>query len=225
MPIACFPTDFVYWESIENHQDFKNDLLPKIKAMQKNMNKSNPWLSSIVQTGFDYDNDIHDKNNIMLSDQTVIDNIIKKPVNNLLKQLSTTFPFKMEKLHIEPGWWNIYDKGNFQEQHNHNNMPTIIDDELYSPVLSAIYILHDDNPSSSVVFTKTACIPFMNLSDDLDFDTRNAKDIKEGTVILFPSGLRHHVRPCAIPERVTISFNVFAILSSNPQFPARQTLN
>ena len=33
-------------------------------------------------------------------------------------------------------------------------------------------------------------------------------EIKEGSVLIFPSSLYHHVNPCKVPGRITISYNM-----------------
>ena len=50
----------------------------------------------------------------------------------------------------------------------------------------------------------------MNANEPLNLDTSNIDSISEGTVIVFPCGLTHMVKPCLKPGRVTIAFNVYA---------------
>tara|TARA_B100000405_G_scaffold13983_2_gene11634 strand:+ start:3183 stop:3854 length:672 start_codon:yes stop_codon:yes gene_type:complete len=223
MPILCFPSDFVYWESIDKHEEIKLKLLPAITAA-KDDNKDNPWSASIVNSGFDTNEKAREKKNAMLNDLFVMEHVVKIPINHLLSQLSELYPFKIEDLFIKDWWWNFYDRGHFQEQHHHSAPPVEKDGKLFYPAVSLIYILHDENISSSVLFNKTAPVPMQATSHDLTFDTGDLKDVKEGTVLVFPSGLRHCVRPCSVPGRVTLSFNVYANLSDNMEWPIRQRI-
>lgn len=221
MPIFCFPSEFVYWESSDKHDELKSELLPKILAL-KDTNEGNPWRASIVNSSFDYDVDAHNDKNDILNDLFVMEHVVKRPINNLFAHLSKAFPFKIEDLFVKNWWWNYYDRGHFQEQHHHNGEPLMKEGKLFHPVLSVIYILHDDNISSNVLFTKTAPIPLHGTSRDLTFDTGDLNDVKEGSVLVFPSGLRHCVRPCSVPGRITLSFNVYANLSEKMEWPIRQ---
>ncbi len=223
MPFFCFPSNFVYWEKVDRHEELKSRILPKILA-EKDANEGNPWRASIVNSGFDYDLGEHDRKNSMLNDLFIMENVVKQPINNVFSQLSKLYPYKIEDLFVKNWWWNVYERGNFQEQHHHNGEPLEKNGSRFHPLLSVIYILHDENPSSSVLFTHTAPVPLHGTSRDLTFDTGDLTQVEEGCSLVFPSGLRHCVRPCSVPGRVTLSFNVYAKLGDQAEWPIRQHL-
>jgi len=49
---------------------------------------------------------------------------------------------------------------------------------------------------------------FCSKVDYYEFKTANVPEIKEGTVLLFPSCLNHYVRPITESGRITIVYNV-----------------
>jgi len=104
-------------------------------------------------------------------------------------------------------WFNKYEKGDFQEIHDH--CVSNFEPGSY-PTLSGIYILKsDDEPNSTTFEIKDKKgIPFHPTKKKMVFDTSNVDDIKEGTLILFSSTLSHLVKPIKTDGRVTIAFNI-----------------
>ena len=53
---------------------------------------------------------------------------------------------------------------------------------------------------------------YLAISEDIEIDTADYSDIKEGTVIIFPSNFHHKVKPIKIPNRITVSYNISGVL-------------
>jgi hypothetical protein len=119
--------------------------------------------------------------------------------------------FNPKKINIHDGWWNVYDESEFQEEHEHDGPPTYLYGDIFYPAFSVIYILHDENEKSSIVFKKKGPFPLMEPHRQVVFETKDVKEIKEGTILIFPYNLRHLVKPCIKPGRVTIAYNICSI--------------
>jgi|694.fasta_scaffold124343_2 uncharacterized protein (TIGR02466 family) len=202
--LKLFPGPFVYHDSIENHQDIKQDILPKIIEECEN-NKTNE--SYIWQTYASVNNNARTNFYNTRSDlfqQKHIENIIHKPLNKLLDSLynenfvaipSTSLP---QNAKIKAIWWNVYKKGEYVELHNHG---------LFG--LSGVYFI--DLPDDEVNSTTFVYNNYYPLSDDKkeDFSLlyHNSEYVKEGDVLIFPSSLKHYVNP-VLTTKVSISFNI-----------------
>jgi predicted 2-oxoglutarate/Fe(II)-dependent dioxygenase YbiX len=141
-------------------------------------------------------------------DNETIDKIVTE---NLEKMISETncFPEKKptETL-ISHYWFNVYEKGDFQEMHNHNTIPRVINGKRFDDIFSMIYILHDEESSTVLFRIDDTEIPFYPMKCTVDFATPMVDDIKEGTILIFSSHLKHAVIPVKQSGRTTIAFNV-----------------
>ena len=218
MSMVFFPAEFVYWESVpdETHTKMKEKILPKILSIEDKEMMISPasLVHSSLNDWFEDGKGSKSSNVEMLNDLELLTTVVREPVNKVLQKVSKMFPLQIEDLCIDSYWWNVYERGFFQEWHSHQGPPTIKTSDsgkptLLSPFLSAIYILNDDNDSGSTVFQHTP-VALADPLDEIIFDTRSFSEIKEGTVLIFPSGLKHCVRPVASPGRVTLSFNILA---------------
>ena len=115
---------------------------------------------------------------------TTISNHFKKYVNSKFLDSNT--------LQISNIWVNVTSKGEFQNYHNHlSGDPT-----RFTTYSGTIYIKTPKN-SGNIVFTNE------DLYNSIEIEP------KEGTIILFPSYLRHAVTPnLSEKERVSMSFNI-----------------
>jgi len=201
MSFYHFPSEFVFWDKVENHDEIKKEILPKILEDSKNK-KNNPFYNCKFNTSFQH----NDKLDLNVMNKKMFDVIIF-----YLEKMFKTINFNVEKLIINDGWWNVYDEGEFQEEHDHLGPPTYLDGDLFYPAFSVIYILHDENEKSSIVFKKGGPFPLMEPHHENIFRTEDVKEIKEGTILIFPYNLRHLVKPCIKPGRVTLAYNVRSV--------------
>jgi hypothetical protein len=198
MNLFIFPAKFVYWKSVKNHKSIKNQYYPKI--IDK-LNKEKQTFLSQVENKWDcscYSN-FFEKNGTVIFDQHFIDHVIWSVFDEMLEDLSNSilnFPIP-KKSHIKKIWYNYYEKGMFQEVHNHTGF------FCGTSHFSGVYLM-DLNENNTTIFTDIEPIQtYPNLNY---FKTEH---VNEGNVIIFPSKLMHYVNPC-LNNRLTVSFNIFS---------------
>lgn len=205
MPHFQFPCHYVYWNYVEDHIKTKDKIMSKIKEHENSTKDKNPFSACNVNTSITYKIDFLDNDDI--------NKIVWKSIDGMIEEINSKYDFKIHTKNsvLTSSWYNIYDKNEFQEQHCHAGEILFINGKKYYPMFSGIYILHDDNLQSSVVFKSNDHFPPFRPYFDVSYttiDTSKIKDIKEGSVILFNSQLEHLVKPCKVPGRVTIAFNI-----------------
>ena len=213
MPLFTFPTEFVYWDKIENHEEIKKELLPII--LEKNdKTKNNPFGACELNTSFYKDKRLQSENKF-LKNRKLLDDIVHKSVIKMCHQENKNVGNYLSNIgdsFVSSCWWNVYNEKEHQEVHDHNGPPCFVNGNFYYPSLSMIYILHDENERSSVVFKKKSPLPLMRPHDTISFSTSDEETVGEGSIIIFPSNLSHLVKPCIKPGRVTIAYNMYSII-------------
>ena len=176
-----FESPFIFSQNIEKHNQIKSQLLPKILE-KYNKNKNNEEYLWKKNSETKMITSYHDTS-IDLYDDFFYENVIFKPVNNLINQINLKVNSKCS---LENIWWNVYQKNDYADVHNHG-----------PEKLSGLYVLNLNEKNTTVFVTK----------NDLCLQTHETDYVKEGDVLLFPSSLLHYVRPSK-SRRVTISFNI-----------------
>jgi len=111
------------------------------------------------------------------------------------------------KFVVQNCWHNIYKKGDFQEPHHHINPD--------STSLACIYCISESD--AKLYFTNQNCLLQKMSNMNSVFKNENYKenyypDLKEGTILIFPSYLYHGVSPQKTDsERITIACNLKVI--------------
>jgi len=200
-----FPRPFVYYDKINNREFVDSYLREHIDLGLKKQ----PWNKCKAKSTFG-DNEA---NRFLINNGAFLDSILWEHIDKAIEQTITFKP----KASIDPleskirgAWYNIYEKGDHQEIHNHVANPVSTPDgKLYHTALAAIYILDDGGVPNSTVFTQTARIMSTDGGSRADFHTALHNDIRSGTIIIFPSELDHYVLPHeGDRQRITISFNI-----------------
>ena len=200
MPHFKFPDEYVFWTGIDDHERLKGELIPVVLDIMKNGCLENPFKKCTMKTTI--------TQNYKLLNQEQGNKIIFEPIMKMISEIKNPFFKKidMNNTCVTTQWFNIYEKGDFQELHEHlknGKTPSmVIDGKRFEEIFSIVYILHDKSMESSLVFK----------DDEVVFDTSNQKDIHEGSVLIFPSSLKHEVKPVTIPGRITFAFNVAHIV-------------
>ena len=178
-----FPSKFIFWTEIENHDLFKQKYLTKIKS-ECELNRE----SYIVPN---WDCEVYSSINHLnsfLYDEEFLNEIVWKPMDKMLQEAEfSAYPKSSQVSHI---WFNVYEKGFFQETHVHTGE---------NSSFSGIYIIELNEPNTTA-FVVNDQIPYLS-------GKIRTNNIKEGSVIIFPSSLDHYVNPCK-ENRTTISFNI-----------------
>lgn len=164
--IHNFEAPFVAWYSIPNHQEIKQQLLPKIQS-------ENDY---IIAPGNAKTNFLNQSLKHFTAD--ILNLIIWQPYDRLLEEKHLS-PIPKESS-LKDIWWNVYSPGDYALTHKHINSD-----------FSGIYILHseEDNPTVFYNDTPSCYYPYGQ-------DPYTTEHITEGHTILFPSFLQHSVSPC-----------------------------
>tara|TARA_B110000285_G_scaffold203804_1_gene240255 strand:- start:316 stop:957 length:642 start_codon:yes stop_codon:yes gene_type:complete len=212
MPHLQFPTTYVYWENLKDHDELKRKYMPIIdKIEQDNPNEvKNPFDACTVKC-MSITSGPKINNFLEPSDMT---KIIWNPLDNFIKEINSKYQYKIsvKESFVSGYWFNTYDKYDNQDLHCHIEHKRIKNGVIYHAIFSGVYILNDENESSSLLFRSSREQPFTDPTIEYTFDTGKTSDIKEGTVMIFPVQLLHMVRNCIKPGRRTIAFNIFSSL-------------
>ena len=202
MPHFKFPSHYLYWTQVKDHENIKSKLLPIIRNLISSNNYDNPFMNSCNMT-----TNISNMSDFM--DNEMKEQIIGKYLEEMILETGCFPNRKPVDAIIENYWFNVYEKGDNQEMHQHLDLPSIIDGKRYDTTFSIIYILNSDEEENSTVFKLTdTAIPFHPLMQPVEFDTSKVDEIKEGTILIFSNQLNHFVRPIKKSGRITIAFNV-----------------
>ena len=185
MSLKLLRSPFIFYCDIPNHIDIKENYYSHLKDIVRDSNDTivKRWNCN-VRTTFNFTVEC-------LLDEYFLDNVVWKPMDQMLGEVNLNHYPKNSK--ISGIWANFYKGGEFQESHDH-----VGGSHNY---FSGIYILDQTGPNKTSFFSNNYGIL------DSCIHTKDMDDIKEGTVIIFPSNLLHYVNPVE-DERCTISFNI-----------------
>ena len=202
MPHFKFPSHYVYWTRVKDHEEIKSKVLPIVHSLITENNYENPFKACTMTTNISKATDF--------LDDEMKDKIIGTYLDEMISE-TNCFP------HIKPPsgaiiteyWFNVYEKGNYQEMHTHRGLPVVKNGKRYDSTFSMVYILNSDEEENSTVFKLTDTnTPYFPILKECEFNTGLVKEIKEGTLLIFSNQLYHFVLPAKTNGRVTIAFNV-----------------
>ncbi len=191
--LDLFPARFVYHETVNNHQHYKDKYLPIIqddlKQNQFLYNSRNIWKCNTTSSFFGNKR----KNIQMFESGNFYQDVIWDQIQKLKIELENSIAlYKFPKLlELKEIWYNIYENGTYQEYHDH-----------VGSNFSGVYFLLLEEENKTMF--KQENLPTISTNK---YYLYNTKHIKEGDVIIFPSDLLHCVEPCET-NRITISFNL-----------------
>jgi len=216
MPFLRFPSKFVFWTKLPDdvHQKIKSELIPKIQETYEKHKDNKPFLLGNATTSYSSEYKKTKQDNKFLMDDYYLDNIVWKPFEQMLTEHNRnneTFPINISKSLVNSGWYTTYNENDSFGPHGHYDKSVIIDgekNEMYYSSFSFIYILNDENEQNSTVFMvdNISCVYYWK--EHVEFDTGDAKEIKEGSVIIFPSNLLHYVKNNKVAGRITLAYNI-----------------
>ncbi len=190
-----FPSQFVYWESIEQHEEIKKNIFQKIidhsntlNQLYKNRDDLEYYNNYMCKTNY-FLNDNNDNFLFnLLEEYNYLNLIIWNVIDNLLENKNLNIVQYPKKSNIGKIWYNVYSPGGYHDMHTHGAHEGF----------AGVYILDLNEKNTTTFFT----------SGNKFFEkTFYLEDISEGSVIIFPTNLIHSVRP-SLKNRVTISFNI-----------------
>jgi hypothetical protein len=177
-----FPSQFVYWEKIDNSKKYKDKFLELIEEeIKNNQYKKSP--EGCLTNYFCQNRDIISKE--------ILEDILWRPLYNFFDQQNTT-P-KLGDSYIKDIWWNQYKKSDYIAPHKHHGSD-----------FSAIYVVELNEENPTVFHQLGECTSFY-----LYNKVFHASEVEEGSIIIFPSSLVHSVKPCE-NKRTIFSFNIIS---------------
>jgi uncharacterized protein (TIGR02466 family) len=185
-----FPAPFVYHYNVPEHAQIKQELQPKLESFYRKHHEEQlyKWdTRKVHQSGV-----CTNFNDALLQRDWYTQKHLQAIVWNSLDELLSKLKYKNKKCKLVEFWWNVYQKGDSAPVHNHGTFG-----------ISGVYLLHLNEPNKTIFFSKSKAL-LKNYTDIIDYSTN---EVPEGTVMLFPSSLSHHVEP-AETTRMSISFNV-----------------
>lgn len=201
--IELFPGPFVFHTPISNHEEIKKRFLPQIDGLIKEKSElfgSDNWKCDCKTSFFSKEN-----SNSFLNDTELLKSIVWDPLDQMLSESITINgglntqqiryqPSKSSLIHL---WFNQYQKGQFQEPHDHAE--GVFKNERST--FSGIYLLELNETNTTTFMAKVG-----NPHYSFQFFTDH---LTEGTVIIFPSSLTHYVNPVKT-RKTSISFNIYS---------------
>jgi hypothetical protein len=211
MGIFYFPTNFVYWQKVNNHDKIKENLVPKIENLRATRFKDNK--PGLINASTNYNGG--DDNILSTNEHNMIKHIVWDPIDAALNEInsrSNTKHINFQESIIGNSWYTYYELDGKFEYHSHHSGDSLFrDGKTYRPTLSLIYILRDENKDNATSFMETAHERISTTNEiDTYFYTGNEHDINEGCVLIFPSSLYHMVNQVKIPGRITIAVNIYS---------------
>jgi len=212
MSFISIVSQFLYYRTIPEHEDIKKKLMPKILEQEQEFKNNNINLENAYTS---YSSEKNGSRNIdFLVELSVLKPIVLQTIDEVIShmKINNLFPIPPYKEYFVPdSWYTRYNTDGSFDYHSHGHSQSIIDGQVAYTAFSLIYILNDQNVGNSTMFMNHDR-NYLSTSEDTTIDTTDLTDIKEGTVIIFPSNFSHKVKPVKIPNRITVSYNILGVL-------------
>jgi hypothetical protein len=213
MPGIVIPKQFLYYRNLSNHGELKNKIMSEISKLES---KYKDITSGVENAHTSYQTkdllEMKEDNKFLVEDY-----ILKSVVGDTIKELGEyidEFNFlpkpQYEYLNVDNAWYTKYDKYGGFDFHTHYQQTKLNNDKMHDSLYSIIYILNDPNEKNSTVFVCPENVYLPNLNTTT-IDTSCFGDIKEGSVLIFPSTFLHKVEKIELPGRITISYNISGV--------------
>ena len=219
MGIFYFPANFVYWQKVKDHDKIKDRLLDEINKRETCDSVRERDLL-LTKSSSDYHHDGKKECILEHCSENDIKNIVWDPLDHMLEEMNSrkhATKIVINESYMTNSWYTRYESNGSMKLHAHSSGSYIRDGKIYTPTFSMIYILNNKNERNSTVFRETVSENRISImgpayanNGDMEhhFDTRDVKEISEGTVLIFPSSLYHMVDITPIPGRITIAINI-----------------
>jgi len=188
---------FLFTTQIESHEYIKATLMPHVLSFyHEHKDDENYYWGKINVVNN------HHHQSVSLFTNQILTDLIWNPLDLMIKEMNGCYPVPAQS-HLAGIWWNIYPAGSYAQVHDHRGYD-----------LSGVYFMHMNEPNSLVFQPESQDSFFPFTSDTLYTD----KITKEGTLVLFPAGMKHYVTPVS-EMRISISFNLICDISTDKKNP------
>lgn len=181
-----------YVGQVKDQDKILNTFLPII---EDDSNFIQPWIYSKCKSTCQ-----HPGNNNLPWE--IFYNAIKPNIEEYLESLHPSSPYKIGSNEV---WLNVYEEGGYQEIHDH---------AFPNRAFSCAYIIElpQDENHGKLVFENTSFATIQLTGLNRIFDAFNYEkfipELSPGTLVIFPSWVKHYVLPnCTSSRRSTISAN------------------
>ena len=184
----------IFHGKVEDNGKLKDNILPFIQTTKQYNKPPEGWLTDNINTSY---------NNTEIN---CYDFLIEETQQQYQAVLNTFFDERFN-INVSQMWYNVYNGGEWQEEHTHTGT-------IGSPIHFACihFLSFDPNIHTPVTFIDPL-ITTRALSLEMKSNGYNDKvnlKYEEGDLIMFPSYLSHEVSPSIQSNypRITISFNI-----------------
>lgn len=181
----------VYKTLLHGHSNVQKEFEPFLED-SKFLKRSNDWACNVDTTFGNREAD------------DMPWNVFIKPAMEGLNEYLETFQIDLPAEYRIECWLNRYNKGDFQEVHNHTGVSAI----------SCAYMMKTPPGSGNFTFYNNTYDHFWQTdlplltTQDFKYNNRITPPLEEGEIIYFPSNLNHYVSPNNTAHtRATISAN------------------
>jgi hypothetical protein len=208
MGVFYFPCNFVYWRKPSKHEIYKSKITETIDS-----NRHNFLNHELITNGCRGSNNVGTE--IIKKNKELIDDVVWNTIDemfNVLNARENTVKMDISNSIIQKSWVSIYNEKSTMATHEHYDHNVVkLNGVEYRSCFVLVYIVKDPNERNTTVFTE----PYMLAKTmygmrQFLFDTSLNDEIGEGTVLIFPSSLHHHVKLMEKPGRIIMSFNVYS---------------
>jgi hypothetical protein len=209
-----FPSEFVYWTKNERHEEIKDKLMKKIE--EDKINRESETFG-VVNGTTNYDTN---GKNDFLSDAELQESLVFEPLEKMIREFNLRYninTLNIDKCLISSSWYTEYKINGYLGTHAHDGPTFMYGDTKFQRSFSGIYILNDlSEKNSTEFFVPSMCKTSALSHDHYVFKTEVVPEISEGSILIFPSSLYHHVNASTEPGRITISFNIDCSYKNEP---------
>lgn len=196
--IELFPVT-IFKAKVRDNKAIKNLLCSRIIENSENLTIPSDWITSKIKTSFDGE---PQDSELFYNDSPYLNFVSERYFECMESIFDKQFQYIINKI-----WYNVYQDGEYQEEHDH------LGNTFYQSQFSCIHFLSFDKKEHRPPEFRDPLSQLRNLS--IEFESNRCGEIyvpsvEEGDLLVFPSYLVHRVLPCKKTDypRITISFNI-----------------
>ena len=99
-----FPSNFIFYTKVRNHEQLKKKLLPQIYANESDISSEGEYQDSITN--------YFEENNILLDmEEEIYHNVVWDPFNEMLEDPNLNIVHRPQESKLQSMWYNVYRDG------------------------------------------------------------------------------------------------------------------
>ena len=194
---TVFPTT-IFQTEVDSNDLLKETLCDQMLEASKYMKAPEAWFTNKLRTSFEEEPPGF---NILEDNFPLLKREYLKAIGKIIKR-----PHKIDLEHGD-AWYNVYQDGEFQDQHNH--VSTL---NLNQHHYSCVHFLSFNPEYHEPPVFNDPLSPLPSYTPEIDESPYREvwePEVKEGDLLMFPIYVPHSVYPCQKSDypRITITFN------------------